>query len=434
MRGRTFRQACFICLLLVTGLGALCADTPIEQFQSLQQEIRKSRSSKDWRANVANGHKLEIFLNESPESLLEAARADVHRGDLRDALDKVNAFVRMGQSTELLQSSPDFAPLRGTPGFQVIETRMSENRTPISLASPAYRLSDAALLPEDLDYDSQTRRFLITSVREKKIVALDAAGMLHDFAKSPDDWPMMALRVDQRRRLVWATEVALRGFVFAPESAWGRSAILCFDLEHGTLLSRLEGPHGSALGDMALAGNGDLILSDGDGGGLYRLRSNARSLQRIDGADFISPQTSAVLPDGEYILVPDYLRGIGLFEIATKKVRWLSTQAKFALNGIDGLYYNRGTLMATQNGTNPERVIAFTVSANFSKVTSEKVIERSTKTLGDPTHGVFAGRVFYYIANSGWDVIDDHGHLKPGAKLTEARIMRIDNASDVGAR
>ena len=52
------------------------------------------------------------------------------------------------------------------------------------------------------------------------------------------------------------------------------------------------------------------------------------------------------------------------------------------------------------------------------------IIERSTETLGDPTHGVIVGENFYYLANSGWDTIDDRGNLNPGAHPSAAAIMR----------
>ena len=41
----------------------------------------------------------------------------------------------------------------------------------------------------------------------------------------------------------------------------------------------------------------------------------------------------------------------GGLNLATKKVRWLSMEGRFALNGVDGLYFNRGRLIAVQNGT-----------------------------------------------------------------------------------
>ena len=236
---------------------------------------------------------------------------------------------------------------------------------------------------------------------------------------------MLAIKVDPGRGLVWATEVAMQGFVFTPESDWGRSAVLCYDLRNGKLLRRIEGPHGAALGDMTLTENGEAIVSDCDGGGIYRVLRKSDVLERLDSGEFISPQTPAMHPDGKHIFVPDYVRGIGILELATKQVRWLSMEGRFALNGIDGLYFDRGRLIAVQNGTSPERVVVYPLDATLTKILSERVIERSTPTLGDPTHGVMVDRAFYYIANSGWNVVDDHGNVKPGTEPSVPKVMRV---------
>ena len=42
-----------------------------------------------------------------------------------------------------------------------------------------------------------------------------------------------------------------------------------------------------------------------------------------------------------------------------------------------------------------------------------------------PAYGDRISDAFYYIANSGWSELDDHGDLKPGFKLTPAHIMRF---------
>jgi sugar lactone lactonase YvrE len=330
----------------------------------------------------------------------------------------------MGQSRDLLATSPDFAPLLKNTDFAKIQTGMEGNRSAISLGSTDFLLSDSGLLAEDVDYDPRTKRFFITSVREKKIVAVDTSGAGTDFAKAPDNWPMLAIKVDPSRGVLWATEVAMQGFSFAAESDWGRSAVLCYDLKNGNLLRRVEGPRGTALGDMVLTANGDAIVSDGDEGGVYRVPADGAPMQRVDDGDFISPQTPAMHPDGKHIFVPDYVRGIGVLELATKQVRWLSMAGGFALNGIDGLYFDHGRLIAVQNGTSPERVVAFTLDATLTTIESETIIERATNTLRDPTHGVVIGNDFYYIANSGWDAVDDHGNMKPGAKPSVSRMMR----------
>jgi hypothetical protein len=401
------------------------ADTAIADFQAMQEKLRAARTNHDWSGSVAGAKNLVELLNGAPDSILELARAKVHTGDFAGAFSDLEKFVQMGQSTDLLTESSEFALLRKQPEFAKAQDGMAKNRVAISLARTAFPLSEPALLPEDLDYDANTKRFFITTVRGKKIISADFDGTISEFAKAPDDWPLLAIKIDPQRNLIWATEVALRGFVFVSESDWGRSAVLCYDLRTGKLLHRIEGPRGSALGDMTLAPDGDVIISDGDGGGVYRVKESNQELERLDAGDFISPQTPAVYPDGKQIFVPDYLRGIGILDVSTKMVRWLGTEDRFAINGIDGLYLKDGNLVAVQNGTSPERVIAFKLDPTLTKIIGETLVERSTDTLGDPTHGVFIGDDFYYIANSGWDVIDDHGNLKPGAHPSAALIMRV---------
>jgi hypothetical protein len=280
---------------------------------------------------------------------------------------------------------------------------------------------DPGLLTEDIDFDLSTRTFLITSVLERKIVRAGLDGRVTEFAESPDGWPMLAVKADATRGRVWATEVALDGFTSAPKDAWGRSALLCYDLHTGKILRRIEGPAKSALGDMVLDAAGNPIVSDGQGGRLYRLSEG--ELRAVDSNEFISPQTAARGPGEDVILVPDYLRGIAVLHLGTGKISWING-ATVALSGVDGLYLHNQSLVLTQNGTTPQRVILLELDTSLTRITSSKVIEQASREFGDPTHGVFVGNDFYYIANSGWNQLDDHGDVKAGSRLTPARIMR----------
>jgi hypothetical protein len=71
-------------------------------------------------------------------------------------------------------------------------------------------------------------------------------------------------------------------------------------------------------------------------------------------------------------------------------------------------------------------VIRFELDPSLSRVASESIIERGTPTLGDPTHGVVVDGWFYYIANSGWDTMDEHGAAREGKTMSGAVIMRVD--------
>jgi hypothetical protein len=405
-------------LLAFAPIGSTNGQSPaVETFQKLQQNLVRDKAQRNWNACLRDAEELKSFLNGSPRARLEVARAQLQLGHRAQALTETNRFLAMGQTNDILKSSL-FEPLR-----TVIEKQVTNNQSAISRAAPALQVADPELLPEDIDYDPTSKRFFVTSILKFKVVVLNETGSLQNFAASPDRWPMVALKVDSRRRRLWATEVALDGFNSVAAADWGRSVLLEYDLDRGTLLSRHDGPTHSNLGDMVLAPNGDPIVSDGAGGGIYRLRGN--ELRRIDHGDFISPQTIAICADGRHAFVPDYVRGLAAFDIETGAARWLSTKNAYSLHGIDGLYCHEGSLMAIQNGASPERVVSFVLDPSRAAVVAERVVEQATSTLGDPTHGVFVDKTFFYIANSGWDVLDEHGAVKSSAHLTPALLMGV---------
>jgi hypothetical protein len=410
--------------LPVAALLAQGAQPPgaIEQFAHLQQDLRSSHD--DAGAYLALSKSMYSFLNGSPRATLQLMSAQAGSDQADEALRSFAQFVAMGQAGEEVLKSKSFDTLRALPKYQQIHADMAANAARQTSASEVFTLQPTAQVPEDIDFDAPSKLFFITTVLGRQILQVDMSGRMKLFASAPDQWPMMALKVDSKRRVLWATEVALDGFAFTAKEYWGRSAILQFDLRSGKLLHRIEGPPKAALGDMALNRDGDPLVSDGEHGGVYRVDRSSLAVERIDAGEFISPQTPAALPDGKHILVPDYVRGIGMLNLATKQVAWIPTEGRHALSGIDGLYLVGNSLLATQNGASPERVVRFTLNESQTGVVSEDILERATPTLGDPTHGVVVGNYFYYIANSGWDALDDHGNLLKGKTLPTGRVMR----------
>ena len=408
-------------------LSSQSSQTAREQLAELRGQAHAARQSGDKPGYLQAALKVQVLLNDAPDAIESVAFAYAEAGDSSHALESLTRFADMNQVDDSLLdgSSKAFTSLATSPAYKAILEHFARNKASISNAELAFTLPDPGIIAEDIDYDRQSKAFLITSVLEKKIIRIGASGLPSDFAQSPSHWPMLAIKIDSARKLVWATEVALDGFSTVPKSDWGRSALLCFDLASGKLLLRVEGPPHSALGDMTLTRNGDPIVSDGAQGRVFRYLKG--DLRLINGKDFISPQTPAMLPDTDHVLVPDYLRGIGILDLGSGRVEWLKhSEPDIAVNGIDGLYFDRGSLLLTQNGTSPERVIRVQLDQSLGRIISSKVVEQATPSLGDPTHGVLVGSSFYYIANSGWNVLDDHGNLKPGQKLTPARIMRFE--------
>jgi hypothetical protein len=406
---------------------SLPAQTAIEQLQDLRKQAHAAIAAGDQKKRIEIVLQIQKLVHNSPASLETLAQAYAAVGDDDKAIAALDQLADMGQADDEMLQAKDkaFARLHPLPAYQAVLKKFAENEKPLSHAETAFVLPDAKLLAEDIDYDLHSKSFLITSVLEKKIIRVAQDGKATDFARSPSQWGMMALKVDAPRNRVWATEVALDGFTSVVQADWGHSAVLCFDLSSGHLLRRIEGPPHAALGDMTLTREGNPIVSDGDGGGVYRVEGN--TLQRLDRGDFISPQTPVIDPNGQHLFVPDYTRGIGLLNLSTKDVTWLAQGGAkpYALGGVDGLYLKDGWLILVQNGASPERVLLMQLDSTLGRIVSEQIIERATPMLGDPTHGVIVGDSFYYIANSGWNQLDEHGVLLPGAAFTPARIMRF---------
>ena len=423
MIGRWAAMALVAGLLAQSGKTATDSETAVAQFARLRDQAAAQTKAGDKQARLKTMLAMQLMLPGSPSAAEAVAAAYAAVGDNEHALKELGQFAEMGQADDRVLDGADthFTALHETPEYKAIVARMAANKSTKNRSETAFVLSDAGLLAEDIDYDPGAKSFLLTSVLEKKIVRVTMDGKATEFARSPSGWPMMALKVDARRGVVWATEVAVNGFTAVAKADWGRSAVLCYDLKSGKLLRRIDGGK-TALGDMTLAPEGDAIVSDGDGGGVYRVAGG--ELKLINGTDFISPQTPTMLPGGEEVAVPDYVRGIGVLNLKSGRVRWVDGGGKTALDGVDGAYFDRGALMLTQNGSSPERVVRVQLDKALSKVVGEDTIERATATLGDPTHGVVVDGWFYFIANSGWDKLDEHGEKLAGARLTPARVMR----------
>jgi hypothetical protein len=408
-------------LLVAFGCGGSAfshAEHAAAQYASLKLAVREARTQHHVAAYLDHARALHQFLNGSPNATMELVAAELAAGESAQALEGLKDLVRMGQSYDALLQSEPFGALRNLPEYPAVATAMSVNTQPRTTAERLFELP-TDLVPEDIDYDEEGARFFITSVLQHEVLVVTRAGASRVFAQSPEGWPMMALKIDPRRKRLWVTEVDVGN---------SRSAVLIYDLRTGRLLHRIAGPPQTDLGDLCLTHEGDAIVSDGGHGGVYRVKANTLRMERIDAGDFVSPQTPAMAGNGRQIWIPDYARGIGLLDLKSKKVFWLATQDTYALSGVDGLYLAGHSLLVTQNGTSPERVARFTLNDAMLEITAESLIERSTPTLGDPTHGVVVGDSFYYLANSGWEALDDRAHRKPNQAMTPALLMRASLA------
>jgi hypothetical protein len=82
-------------------------------------------------------------------------------------------------------------------------------------------------------------------------------------------------------------------------------------------------------------------------------------------------------------------------------------------------------MLAVQNGTTPPRIIRMSLNDSLTSVTQWETVEANWPGLSAPTHGVVVGDQFYFIANSGWDRMNDDGSVKAGAAFDAPQIRQM---------
>lgn len=292
-------------------------------------------------------------------------------------------------------------------------------------------LPDSTLLIEDVAWDARSATWYLSSVHQRRVLAIGPDGQIRDFVPAGGDglWAAFAMALDTARNRLWVTTAATPEGLHTPRSDLGRTAVLGFDLTTGRLAERHELERDStarALADIALMEDGTLVVSDSRGGGLYALRPGTPGLAPIvPRGTFRSPQGPAAIRGTDDVLVADYSRGLARVTRATGAVRWLEGPEGFVLKGIDGIQLRGHALIVVQNGVRPNRVARLDLDADYSRIVRAEILETGTPPLSEPTHGTWVGRDFVFIANSGWAAMREDGSFASDAALERPELRRL---------
>lgn len=384
-------------------------------WMDLRQAANDACRARQWDACAAKYAELDARLGGPPNMLATLARAQMQAGGAKAALATLERLAKTGLALRV-DNDPSFRALKDDPRFQKVVETMRANATPRAAARLVVKLPAQEWIAEDLALDGDG--FLVSSVRKSKIVRVRRDGSVSDFAATP----YSAFALQRAGKRLWVSSAAIaHGEGFSAAIA-GKGAVLRLDPKSGRELARFE--QRGNLGDLTVAKNGDVFVTDSTGGGVFRLRDGKFEALTAE-REFLSPQTPALAPGEKALYVPDYPAGIARLDLATRQVSWLKNPQGCALTGIDGMYAYRDSLLAIQNGTSPKRILRLRLAGDV--VAACEVLEQNSPGLGEPSHGVLAGRDFYFIANAGWDRFDDNGKPLTQAppEAPEIRVLRL---------
>lgn len=307
--------------------------------------------------------------------------------------------------------------------------------------APLLTLSDTTLFPEGIVRDEARSRWLLSSVRQRTVVAVDDAGRITPFARDlpADVGAILGIRIDPARGALFAASAAVPPMLRFTSADTLRAEVLEFDLATGALRRRIALPAAERQrvpGDIAIGPDGTLYVSDGLAARLYVIPP--RGEVRVVTSPFIASLQGMVFArDGRAIIAADYRHGLiriplavagasagGATGAGADTITQITDSAGRKLQGLDGLAWHGDALIATYNGRLPGRVVRITLAADQRSITAFNVLETLVNA-GEPTLGVVLGDAFVFIANSPWSAFDDAGARKPGTTLAPPEIRRL---------
>jgi hypothetical protein len=363
----------------------------------------------------------------SSSILFDLAVMDAKVGDRDMAFSHLSTLAAMGLDADVT-ASPSLSALKDDARWPALRAQLDRARVPVAQATTAFALPHEDLVAEGVAWDPRGRMLLVSSVRERKILAVDEHGAATEFVPpgAGGVGALCGLATDGER--LWVTMATFPPMLGFDAKGPRPTALLAYDLATRALRTRVDLPVGDGrphgLTDLAVGPHGDVYVSDSAGGMVYALPPGASRLDPIVEVGALqSPQTPAVAADGQHLYIPDYARGIAVLDLSSRALAWLTPDVGVATDGIDDLHEVRGNLIAIQNGVTPPRIVRFVLDGTH--VRRAEVLERAAPGLGDPTHGVVRDGALWFIASAGWSRFDDDGAPRKDAPPDLPSIMTL---------
>jgi sugar lactone lactonase YvrE len=364
-----------------------------------------------------------------PAYLWASAVFAAHARDTTAALTALERYAALGLGHDFFTDSA-LSALTTSPVFAAVSIAHRNNRAPIVRSRVFASMRDSAFWPEGMDYDQRTHQLFVASVRHRTIAVISADGATRYLWKRDrsDLGAMLGVRVDTTRGVLWATTSGIQqmaGFALGDTAI---SALLRIRISDGVIEQRWNlpaAPGGHVLGDLAVGRHGDVFVTDSNEPVLYRLRPGASVLEGIRSPLFHSLQGMAPTPDGRVVYVADYSVGLLRVDLATSTISRIADAPSSTTVGCDGIAWDRGSVVAVQNGVSPARIMRFQLDASGTRIQRAEVLDRNSSVADEPTIGAVVGREFVYVANSQWDKHDDKGRRIPLRPLTAPVFLAV---------
>lgn len=394
--------------------GSSAEPTAVQAMQ-LARDAATAAEAKDTATYLAKMEAAVALRPDFPRMLVNLAAAQLAEQRPADTLATLNRLAAMGFSSPV-EKSDDFVSLRADKEFLAVVKKLAANLHPKGPGEVVFALREVTGLIEGIAWREKTGEFYFGDVNGRAVWMRSKDGTLRRLTPEGDAlYGVFGLAIDESGGALWAATSAvpaMRGFT--PDQD-GTAALAEIDLESGAvrrtipLVRRAGDQQSHVLGDLALAPDGSVYVTDSGGVTLWRLAPGGASLEpAVESNEFLSLQGIVLLPDG-IAIVSDHANGLLRINLVSRQVQRLESPPDTSLIGLDGLSLTpEGHVLAIQNGLRPNRVLRIELEAGAEAVSAVVVLESGHITMAAPSLGCIAtDGDFYYVGNAGWTRFED---------------------------
>jgi hypothetical protein len=403
-------------LLAFLPLVTTAAESP-KGHLDFRDEAQAAYQRKDYTAARAATVEALKLRPDSPRYLYNLAALSALLGEPQAAIENLRRLAALGVVMPV-QRNPDFATVQGSPEFFKILQAFSANAEPRGAAEVLAVLPGRNGIIEGIAFRDRTGDTFLSDVHHRCIWRRDRTGRLTRFTDEDEEYVgIFGLAIDEPRKTLWAAMTALPEMSGFEADMKGYAALAEIDLDKGELRRVIAVPadgrdHG--LGDVLLGPDGTVYATDSMAPIIWQLAPGAEELQAVvDSPIFGSLQGMALRE--KRLLVADYSNGLFTVDIPTGDIRALAPPVNTTLLGLDGLVSAGDTLVAVQNGVEPQRIVRIKLSPAWTEVLEVTVLAAAIPNLTDLSLATIVNGLPTVIAGAGWDGFDPKKAKQPAA-------------------
>ncbi len=396
--------------------------------KTLFQLARKFETEAKWADASVVWRRLNALSPHNPTVLYNLIASYAMANDKSQAYHLLLATQGAGLGYDL-PAEPRFSNLHGTEIWDyLVKLHTSAKDDAFGEGSVAFELPAADRLLESIAYDPQSKSFLLGSARDGVIYRRGADGKLTAWAQPQGQqwWSVFDIEVDAQRKVVWVTTAAIPHFKGFKAEMTGRSSLLKIDLATGKLIAAYAPPSDGLphmLNSIALSSKGDLIVSEGMRGQLFKF-DNDQLVALMAEPKITSIRGLAFSEDGDTLYFADYERGLFGLDLKRGTAFDIAYGGNVVLYGIEGLFVYENQLVAIQNGINPQRVMRFKLVDDGRRIEMGIALDAANASFATPTLGAVVDDDLYFIANSQRSYYDSYGLLKGDRQLPDTKVFK----------